>query len=340
MNDQEESKGPRLNFERIERIEHDTPLLMSRMFKKETLAAAKEVFRDARVKLAVIKLLGYWDEAGGALPSHNFAHAIGTSHFAVCWAVECGIDPPFLPFVAIAGLFQDSARAYGRSDRMMHSLLGASSYGIKDSIALSANVMGNVMSGLLSVSEILTVVAAMSNPRGQLGRFVYTGDTFELSDPFRNSAIAYENRVSRGQGAMWITGKYYEAMMKKMEGLLPEDRIKVMGACWQIGDWAYNFSLREIAIDSAISRRIGYCAARGIQMLLLESNGAIHTKVVSRSPMLKLHSNKIRRRCMESMVKKSSIELGRLRELLRDDSAYCESIKNLESRGRLNRKVH
>jgi len=340
MSDQEQKAGPRLDFERIERIEHDTPLLMSLIFKKETLAAARQVFLDRRTRFAITRLLGYWDEIGGALPSHNFAHAMGTAHFAVCRAIDCKTDPSLLPYIAIAGLFQDSARAYGRSDRMIHSLLGASSYGIKDSVILSVKVMEKRMFDLISDGELKLVGAAMTEPQGKLGRFVYSGDSFELSDPFRNSTIAYENCVSRRQGAMWIISKYHGAMVKKMESLLLDDKIAVAQACWMIGDWAYDFSLRKIDVDRSVTDKIGYCAARGIQTLLLESNGAIHAKVTSMSPMLKLHSNKIRRRCMESMVKKSSIELRRLKELVKDDFTYCETIGNLESRGRLNRKVH
>jgi hypothetical protein len=340
MSDQEQT-GPRLDFARIERIEHDTPLLMSLMFGKETLAGAERVFHDARVKTAILRLLNHWDEMGGALPSHNFAHAIGTARFAVGSAIDCKakVDPLFLPYIAIASLYQDSARHYGKSDRVIHRLLGASSYGIKESIALSVKVMESRMMDILSSEEIGIVGAAMSNPRGSLGRFVYTGDTFELSDPFRNSAIAYENSVSRGRGAMWIIKEYNEKMVEKMESLLPDDRAAVTGACWVIGDWAYDFSLRAIKADPSVSGKIGYCAARGIQTLLLESN-ALHTKVTSMSPALKLHSNKIRRRCMESMVKKSSIELRRLRQSMIEDPHYCGSLAVIEGRGRLNRKVH
>lgn len=326
-------------FERIEKIEHDTALIMGLLFKKTTLVSANEVLKRTQVKLAIVRLLTYWDEINGALPSHNFAHSINVLLFAVCSAIDGGIDSQSLTNIAIASLFHDADRRYGKSDSILHHMVGKTSYHIKDSTVRSVAVINDRMSIQLTKDELSTISNAILDPHNPLGRFVHAADAFELSNPLRNSAIAYENIIARRSGSNWAIRNYYGAMERKLKGLPNEERIKVMQANWALGDWAYDFSLREIKVSNAVKDKLGFCAARGIQTLLLEKNGTLPS-VTSISPIFKLHSNSIRRMCMDSLVKKSSVELGRLRALLHEDAEYCHSINSLESRGKLNKRIH
>ena len=333
-------QDPLVEFMKIERIEHSTPRLMKAVFVKKTREAARDVLKCTEVKLAITRLLGYWDDIGGALPSHNFAHAIDVSFFAVCRAVDCRMDQQFLAHIAIAGLFHDVDRRYRKNDSLIYHIAGKTSYHIKDSTARSINVLHDRMSDLMPQHDLHLVEMAINDPQGRLGRFVHAADAFELCNPIRNSAIAYENTVSRREGSKWVISKYYSAMGKKLDGLNEIERIKVMQACWALADWAYGGSLRRAPVSPPVQEKLGFCAHRGIQALMLESNGDIQSHITSMSPMFNLHSNSIRRRCMESMVKKSSKELRSLRWIMKDDKAYCDSLKNLEARGRLNKKVH
>ncbi|VVB73476.1 Uncharacterised protein [uncultured archaeon] len=336
--EKESHPDPLIEFSRIERIERGTPALMKLVFPEQTRESARDVFRRPEVKTAVIRLLGYWDSIGGALPSHNFAHAMDVSFYAVCRAVDCKTEPEHLSIIAIAGLFHDAGRIYRKNDSMVRHIVGKDDYHIAESTNRSIKVLHDRMSDQMSHAGIRLTTNAIEDPLSQLGRFVHGADAFELCNPIRNSAIAYESRVSRRQGSRWAISKFYGAMAKKLEGLNEIERMKAMQACWVLADWAYG-GLHRAPVSRSVQEDLGFCAHRGIQTLLLESNGDIQSRLASMSPMFKLHSNSIRRRCMESMVKKSSRELRRLRWLMRDDKAYCDSLKALEKRGKLNKKI-
>ncbi|MEM3408167.1 MAG: hypothetical protein QXT40_01465 [Candidatus Micrarchaeia archaeon] len=245
---------PLLDF--IVRKEKNIERTAEALFEEDTVKKIEKVLDEEPVRIGIEKLLSHFEQNGGALPSHNFAHAIDVCVFALGIAIENKVeDKEALIDLALASLFHDSVRYYkDEDDTAIKEIKGETSSenieSIEDSIELVGKLLNNVRNSK-NIKEIQKMIKEASHP---IGKYLHMADCIDLGEPLRNSSIAIEHKTARKAGWWWVAWKYKKVYKEKTNALPPLEQTHIEVYSMKLG---------------------GTGISRGLQTLLAEGRGLI-----------------------------------------------------------------